>query len=115
MTNYDDENYTEKMLASFRRPASLKSLQAPDGTSGLAVEPWLKGEIYAVAADWSQAAGQVWSYGEDGWIPTGQQVADYRHHACAALAREISEALVMSGEEDDEDEVSDIVSRAVEI
>ena len=47
---------------------TIKSIEVPAGMTGLAVEPWSKGEIYAVAADWSQAICAVLSYGEDGGI-----------------------------------------------
>lgn len=53
-------------------------ITTPVGTYGLAVEPFGKGEIYAVAADWSQASSPVMVYGEDGWTKDecGRQVAE---------------------------------------
>jgi len=35
------------------------TLETPAGMSGLACEPWAEGEIYAVAANWSQASSPV--------------------------------------------------------
>lgn len=45
----------------------ISSIWCPAGMSGLAVEPWSAGEIYAVAADWAQASSPVLVYGQDGW------------------------------------------------
>ena len=36
---------------------------APEGTSGLVIEPWCPGEVYGVAADWSQASAPVYFLG----------------------------------------------------
>ena len=90
---------------------------APRGMSGLACEPWTPGEIYAVAADWAQAASPVLVYGEDGWTHDehGRQVADFSHDAGAALAVHISEAITMSGEEPEDAEVDGIIEDAVHI
>ena len=93
-------------------------ISAPAGMYGLAVEPWSKGEIYAVAADWAQASSPVYVYGEDGWVLQchGMQVADIRHSPRAALKLEIREAIEQSGEEpDDSDDIEDILSDAIEI
>lgn len=86
---------------------------APAGMSGLWVEPWSRGEIYAVAADWAQASCPVLVYGEDGWTNDshGRQVADFRHNERAALDSEIREAMGASGDEPD-DEVNGILDDA---
>ncbi len=85
---------------------------APEGTSGLVVEPWSKGEIYAVAANWGNASSPVWNYGEDGWQQSGRQVADFRHEPRAALIAELEETLVASG--DDPADTEDIIGDATE-
>jgi len=87
----------------------------PVGTYGLAVEPWTPGEVYAVAADWAEAACSVLSYGEDGWQPTGRQVADFRHSARAALIEEIRQSMLASGDYPSAAILKDIVAESVEI
>jgi hypothetical protein len=100
---------------------TLSSLTTPAGTSGLAVEPWAAGEIYAVAANWSQASAPVYCYGQTGWHldRAGRQVADFGHIARAALVDAIVDAIAVSeGIPSDEvgaDEVDRIVSDAVDI
>lgn len=73
---------------------------APAGMTGLAVEPWAKGEVYAVAADWAQAGSPVMVYGETGWAPDshGRQVADFRHNAREALEAVVADAVAASGD-----------------
>lgn len=89
----------------------------PVGMSGLAVEPWSKGEIYAVAANWAQANSPVLVYGEDGWTndECGRQVADFRHNDRAALKAIIEEAIVASGDDVDDDEVDAILGKSFAI
>lgn len=97
------------------------NLTTPAGTCGLAVEPWSKGEIYAVAANWAQASAPVYTYGQRGWHidRAGRQVADFRHRMRDALADEIRYAIATSegipSDDVDEDEVESIVGDAVEI
>lgn len=99
--------------------ATLANLTCPAGTSGLAVEPWSKGEIYAVAADWAQASAPILVYGPDGWTQSGRQVADYRHRATAALRAVILDAIATSegiaSEDVDNDEVNGILADAVDV
>ena len=85
----------------------------PEGTTGLAIAPWSPDEVYAVAADWSQASAPVYTYGSCGWQTCGRQVADFRHRPSAALEAELGAALIASGE--DADDASDLVDDAVEI
>lgn len=92
----------------------LSRLTTPAGTYGLACEPWSKGEIYAVAADWAQASSPVRTYGEDGWTVTQYQVADFRHEPRAALETILQEAIDASGGDDGAD-AGDLASNAVEI
>lgn len=82
----------------------IEDLVCPAGTSGLAVAPWAADEIYAVAANWAQAGAPVWTYGATGWDLEchGRQVADFRHEPRAALASELYESLIASGESEDE-------------
>lgn len=98
---------------------TLNNLTCPTGTLGIAVEPWSKGEIYAVAANWAQASSPVLSYGADGWTETGRQVADYRHSERAALEAVIIEAIAASegiaSEDVNTDEVDAILDDAVEV
>ncbi len=77
----------------------IARITTPDGTSGLAVEPWARGEVYAIAANWAQAASPVLSYSIDGeWESTGHQVADYRHDPYAALRAHLADE---TGEDDE--------------
>lgn len=85
---------------------------APAGTCGLVVEPWAQGEVYGVAANWAQASAPVYFYGESGWESRQYQVADFRHSPREALECELAQALVASG--DDEDEAGYLLSDAVE-
>lgn len=95
--------------------ASIK-IETPIGTTGLAVEPWSRGEIYAVAANWAQATYPVYTYSESGWEQIGRQVADYRHRPRAALEAILRDAMIESGGgEPDDDVVCAIVDKAVEI
>jgi hypothetical protein len=93
------------------------NISAPSGKSGLAVEPWTPGEVYAVAADWAQASSPIMVYGEDGWTwdEHGRQVADFRHDCRAALECILMEAAAMGGDEMAEDEAALIADAAVEI
>jgi hypothetical protein len=77
---------------------------APRGTYGLLCEPWTPGEVYGVAANWAQASCTVLTYGEDGWVATGHQVADYRHNDRAALIDVLAEQLRMGGDDEEEAE-----------
>jgi hypothetical protein len=88
----------------------MKAIKCPKGKYGLAVK--LAGETYAVAADWRQASDEVLGYSEDGWVPTGRQVADYRHSARAALAQSIRDCL---GDDCDDIDLDAIVDQAIRI
>lgn len=96
--------------------ATTTRIAAPASMTGLYVEPWSQGEIYAVAADWAQASSPVMVYGEDGWIndECGRQVADFRHSDRAALEAVIRSAIEASGDEPDADEVEAILSAATD-
>jgi hypothetical protein len=98
---------------------TLSNLTCPAGKSGLAVEPWSKGEIYAVCANWAQASDPILVYGPDGWSGNGRQVADYRHRTKDALRAIIIEAIAVSegipSDDVDDDEVDGIVDDATEI
>ncbi len=92
----------------------MTKIYAPAGMTGLAVEPWTKGEIYAVAADWAQASSPVLVYGKspEGWDTCGLQVANFRHNDRDALEMIIRQAIEMGGDEPDADEVSGILDDA---
>ena len=87
---------------------------APAGTRGYVCEPWTPGETYGVAANWAEASAPVYVYGPDGWGTDshGRQVADFCHQPVAAMESELAEALVASG--DDEDEAADLATDAIE-
>lgn len=88
---------------------------APAGTSGLVIEPWTPGEVYGVAANWADAASPVYFLGShpgDGWSTRQYQVADFRHEPREALECELRQALIASG--DDEDEASSLIEDAQE-
>lgn len=58
------------------------------------------GQIYAVRANWAEASSQVEALdGDNEWVHTGRQVADYRHSSFAAL-RENIEASCLDGIDD---------------
>lgn len=85
--------------------------EAPAGTSGLVVEPWSIGEVYGVAANWGDASAPVYGWtGDDEWVLTGRQVADYCHEPLAALRAQIAETLQLCGE--DESEADAVVNEA---
>ena len=85
---------------------------APCGMGGLVIEPWSKGDVYGVAANWADASCPIWSYGEDGWHHSGWQVADFSHEPREALVAELQESLVASG--DDPDEVDKVSYDSIE-
>ncbi|MDE2010226.1 MAG: hypothetical protein KGJ09_09155 [Candidatus Omnitrophica bacterium] len=97
--------------------ALSQKITTPEGRTGLACEPWTRGEIYAVAADWADASSPVIVLGEDGWThdEQGRQVADFRHSPRAALEAIIREALEMSSDDPDETDVDAILDKAIEI
>lgn len=96
---------------------TLSTITAPAGMYGLACEPWSKGEIYAVAANWAQASCPVLVYGEDGWTHDahGRQVADFSHRITDALEAIIREAIEYGGDDPDDEEVAAIVADTVDI
>lgn len=96
---------------------SIEYVAAPAGMSGIYVEPWSKGEIYGVAANWAQASSPVLVYGDRGWNydECGRQVADFRHSARAALRGIIVRAIEMGGDEADEEEVDGILDDATDL
>lgn len=98
---------------------TISTLTCPAGAYGLAVEPWSKGEIYAVAAKWADASAPVYFFGPAGWQTRQYQVADFRHRPMAALELEIAEAIGASeggpSPDADSDEVQAVVGEAVEI
>lgn len=96
-----------------KRTAS--EIVAPQGMRGIAVEPWTPGEIYAVAANWSQAACPVYYWGDGDWVQWGRQVADFRHDDRDALESLILEAVRDSGDDPDEVDVAEILKDAVDV
>ena len=97
---------------------TTKHIVAPaTGMTGLYVEPWTRGKIYAVAADWMQASSPVMVYCTDSWDidSHGRQVADFRHDSRGALESIIREVIEMGGDEPDDDAVEAILDRASEI
>ena len=96
------------MILDEQSEAVCKAIEcAPAGTAGLVCEPWTAGEVYGVAADWSDASSPVFAYGADGWFPTSRQVADSRHSARAALVEVLCDSLRMSGEGDESDDIAE--------
>lgn len=71
--------------------------------SATIIETRIWGETYALRADWSRAECPIERGGEDGWFPTGQQVADYIHNSRAALRAELVSSAISSGCGVDED------------
>jgi hypothetical protein len=89
----------------------MKAITSPARKYGLMVK--FGGEIYAVAANWHQAADEVLQYSEEGWISTGRQVADFRHSAKNAL-RQCIEGCIGDDCDDDID-LDSVVARATRI
>lgn len=85
---------------------------APEDTSGLVVVPWNPAEVYGVAANWSQASAQVYIYGDDEWITSGRQVADYQHSAIKALEEFLLDDILLNDGTDSS--VSEIVESSDE-
>ncbi len=83
----------------------------PDGTSGLVTEPWAAGEIYGVAADWTDGASPVWCYGASDWVDNGKRVADFAHEPRSAMLCELEDSLLSSGDDPD---AEDLLNDAVE-
>ena len=94
-----------------------REIECPAGMTGLMVEPWTPGEVYAVAAKWAQASSPVYTWGRSSWDiqSHGMQVADFRHSPQRALKLEIEEAVRAGGDDLDEDEVRAIVRDARKI
>jgi hypothetical protein len=67
--------------------------KAPPGTTGLLAR--CCGELYGVAAFWSDAASPVWELtGTGEWVETCWQVAYFRHRMGDALRHVMREARV---------------------
>lgn len=92
-------------------------IAAPIGMTGLAVEPWSKGEVYAVAANWAQASSPVMVYGAGEWDidDRGRQVADFQHRPKDALESIIRQAIEAGGDNPDDDDVEAIMADAVDL
>ena len=97
--------------------ALSQRIAAPAGMTGLAVEPWAKGEVYAVAANWAQASCPIRVYGCNGWDydDHGRQVANFRHSPEAALRAIIESAIEAGGETPQEEDIDDILDDAEEL
>lgn len=93
---------------------TIKTLTTPSGTTGMAVAPWSDKEIYAVAANWAEAASPILVYGEGGWShdDCGRQVADFRHNSRAALAEILREAIEAGGDDPDDEEIEEMIGDA---
>jgi hypothetical protein len=75
----------------------MRTIHPPSGLTGLAVEPWSPGEIYAVAADWRRADAPILIY-EDGWHSLGIQVGDMGHSAHRALEHVMRHVLLLDAD-----------------
>ena len=69
------------------------------------------GDTYSLRANWADASSPIERETEDGWQPTGYQVADFAHSSEAAMREELRQAVV-SG--DDPDDWSDEIDAAIE-
>ena len=56
---------------------------------------------YGVRADWAEAADEIEALAEDGWAPTGRQVANFRHSQQAALVWVLSRVAIDSGDDEE--------------
>ena len=87
--------------------------------SGLTVKPWGANEIYAVAANWAQAASPVMVWGNEysGWCcdEHGRQVADFCHKPREALNSILREAILADGDNPDDVDIKSILDSAVRI
>ncbi len=70
------------------------------------------GDIYRLRADWTQASSQIERDTEDGWEPTGWQVADFSHDSAEAMRQELRDAVRAGGDDPDESEIADEISKA---
>ena len=65
------------------------------------------GDIYRHRADWTQASSQIERDTEDGWGPTGRQVADYSHDSAEAMRQELRDAVEAGGDDPDGSDMAD--------
>lgn len=71
-------------------------------------------DIYRIRADFAQAASSVQMQDEDGvWMPTGKQVADFRHDAAAAMSAILTE--VAEAGDGAEDEIGTIAAAVAQM
>ena len=72
------------------------------------------GEKMGVSADFSHASDQIAALDSAGnWIPTGKQVADYRHDNVAAMRDQIRDLVRMGGDDPDEEKNADEIEDAI--
>lgn len=71
------------------------------------VDIW--GQKFCVNANWAEASSPIYTLDSEGnWVSSGEQVADYRHSARAAMRAQLLAELRASGDSDDPDLLAEI-------
>jgi hypothetical protein len=74
----------------------------------------LYGDFYEIRADWTEASSPIErGNDEDGWIGTGNQVADFAHDEHAAMRHELRDAVRAGGDDPDDIRISDEIEEAI--
>ena len=73
------------------------------------------GEVYRLRANFAEASSPIMRDSEDGWKPTGRQVADYSHSPEDAMREELGTQVGASGDDAEglRDEIDDAVKSMV--
>ena len=71
------------------------------------------GDIYRLRADWTQASSQIERDTEDGWAPTGWQVADFSHDDLMAMRQELRDAVRAGGDDPDDPDIAEDIAEAI--
>jgi len=71
------------------------------------------GETFELRADFVRAECPIERRTEDGWQPTGRQVADYGHDPAAAMREELRQCLIDAGDDSGAGEIEAAVAAMV--
>lgn len=83
----------------------------PAGERRLVTTCWEGYQVYAVQANWSDAASQVFAYGDGDLYSLGKQVADFRHKPEKAL-RHVLELAAAYSDDDESEAIESALDRA---
>lgn len=77
----------------------------------LTTKAW--GQIWGVRANFTLASATIEVLGEDGWHPTLDQVADFRHRPLDALRAHLVQIVQDSGDDPDDPECAAEIDAAI--